>query len=314
MSEWFWTFNSEPNIPQALLLTTWFQRRWCLAMLMFFPWGRRSPIAKGRAGEWQYLPFCPLSSACCHAPPTLEVPLPISPVPCAQAQSTVTGSCSISPSSRGVFPIYRYMGNPEGDNYRPFLQFYTRRELSQCKMAPFFQIYHVADKMLVKGASRFSSVIHASAKQMGVLTQEFQVSSAQTVSVGEWLGRELTSMSPQVLYPSPWETLLPRASLLQMKYLQVAYLGETTWVWTESRKVLTVVTVRAYINGDLTSMSGQTPTSKISWWGICQMAWTEGRKYAALRLQDQSHHLRRPSLLPITHTPTRLSRGLYLPQ
>ena len=73
----------------------------------------------------------PLPSGFCFLSFTSSSTFPISPVPCTQAPSVLTVSSSISPPSRGAFPIHRSLGSPEGDNYRPFLQIHTSKALSQ---------------------------------------------------------------------------------------------------------------------------------------------------------------------------------------
>lgn len=64
----------------------------------------------------KHLALCRLGFVWHYSLPPLALSLPISPMPNVQVQSVLTGSCSISPSSRGVFPIQRYLGSPEGDN------------------------------------------------------------------------------------------------------------------------------------------------------------------------------------------------------
>lgn len=78
----------------------------------------------------------PLGFACCHPLPTLALLHPVSPLPNAWAWLALTGSCSISYSSRPMFSIHRCLESPGSNNYRLFLHLHISNELSQCSTAP----------------------------------------------------------------------------------------------------------------------------------------------------------------------------------
>lgn len=85
-----------------------------------------------------------------------------------------------------------------------------------------------------------------------------RASSAQTVPLGKQLGKELPSMSPQVLQADlHGHCPLSGAPALQMKCLRSHTQGNPTG------SVITAVTVSACINGDPNTMAGKTPTASL---------------------------------------------------
>lgn len=116
------------------------------------------PYCPGESMRVTASPLCPLGFAC-HPLPTLALSLPTSPMPCVQVQSSLTGSCSISPSSGGASPIHSYR-EPRvwQGGTSPLVP--HQQEMSCCRQSA------------GKGASRFPLVIHASAEPLGLLTQE----------------------------------------------------------------------------------------------------------------------------------------------
>jgi len=123
-------------------------------------------------------------------------------VPCTQAPSALTVSSSISPPSRGAFPIHRSLGSPEGDDYRPFLQIHTSKALSQLTLP-------LSSKCVTsrQTACRRCFKIPLGNPCLCDTDGGFDTgaSSAQTVSAGKWQGRPVTFKSPWVLQPDPQE-------------------------------------------------------------------------------------------------------------